>query len=211
MSEQYTRMAYWGKDVANRLGIGRSTLTKWCLALENQGYSFVRGENNSRAFIEQDIFVLQHMKELVQAKNLTLDTAVNVILSRFDFDRRTDGVREENTLSKTEDSHAIQSQEQLGEQENKGMVLLFQHMEKMESEFLVMKQELQDIKTQNEYLKEIIRNQEKQQAQIEHNRFSKEVKRDEQLMLLIRDMQETKKMIVASEQKKSFWNRLFGK
>lgn len=49
MPEQHTERAYWGKDVAKQLGIGRSTLTKWCLALESQGYPLVRGENNSRA------------------------------------------------------------------------------------------------------------------------------------------------------------------
>ncbi|MGH0545901.1 DUF3967 domain-containing protein [Bacillus cereus] len=213
MTEQYTENAYWGKDIAKRLEIGRSTLTKWCLALENQGYFFVRGENNSRAFTEQDIFVLQHMKDLVQTKGLTLDTAVNVLLSRFDFNRRTGGVREENSLSKVENSYEIEYGEQLKEQENKEkeMAFLSQHIEKITSEFLVMKQELQDIKIQNQNLKEIIQNQEKKQLQLEHDRSIKENNRDEQLMLLIRDMQETKKMVAVSGQKKSFWDRLFGR
>ena len=209
MPEQHTERAYWGKDVAKQLGIGRSTLTKWCLALESQGYPFVRGENNSRAFTEQDIFVLQHMKELVQIRSLTLETAVTVVLSRVDFDKRTGAVREENNLSQIQNSHALQSQEQLREQENKGMAILFQHIETMTTEFATMKKELQDIKSQNEYLKEVIHNQEKKQTQLEHDRSDKENKRDEQLMSLIRDMQETKKMIAATQQKKwwNFWNR----
>ncbi|WP_129732005.1 DUF3967 domain-containing protein [Ectobacillus funiculus] len=211
MPEQHTERAYWGKDVAKQLGIGRSTLTKWCLALESQEYPFVRGENNSRAFTEQDIFVLKHMKELVQVRSLTLDTAVNVVLSRVDLDKRTGGVREENSLSQTKNSHALQPKEQLGEQANKGMALLFQHIEAMAAEFTAMKQELQDIKAQNEYLKEAIRNQEKQQAQIEYDRSNKESRRDEQLMSLVRDMQETKKMIAATEEKKSWIAKLFSK
>lgn len=211
MPEQHTERAYWGKDVAKQLGIGRSTLTKWCLALESQGYPFVRGENNSRAFTEQDIFVLQHMKELVQIRSLTLETAVNVVLSRVDSDKGTGAVREENNLSQSQNSHALQSQEQLREQENKGMALLFQHMETMTVEFAAMKQELQDIKAQNEYLKEVIHTQEKKQAQLEYDRSDKENKRDEQLMSLIRDMQETKKMIAATEEKKSWIAKLLGK
>src|SRR5581483_8089639 len=177
MPEQHTERAYWGKDVAKQLGIGRSTLTKWCLALESQGYPFVRGENNSRAFTEQDIFVLQHMKELVQIRSLTLETAVTVVLSRVDFDKRTGAVREENNLSQIQNSHALQSQEQLREQENKGMAILFQHIETMTTEFATMKKELQDIKSQNEYLKEVIHNQEKKQTQLEHDRSDKENKR----------------------------------
>ncbi|MFD0772078.1 hypothetical protein ACFQZ1_25475 [Bacillus sp. CGMCC 1.60114] len=111
--------------------------------------------------MEQDIFVLQHMKELVQTRSLTLETAVNVVLSRADLDRRTGAVREENNLFQTKNNHATQSQEQLREQENKRMALIFQHIETMAVEFAIIKQELQDIKAQNEYLKEIIHNQEK--------------------------------------------------
>lgn len=208
MSEQYMEKAYWGKDVANRLGIGRSTLTKWCLALENKKYSFVRGENKNRVFTEQDILVLQYMKELVQTRNLTLNTAVNVLLSRI-IPGRTGSVHEENSLFKNKDNYPIQLQ--FKERETEKMPFLFKHLETMATEFIEMKQELQNIKAQNEYLKEVIQNQEKQQMQVESDRFDKENKRDEQLMLLFREMQETKKMLATTEQKKSFWNRLFSK
>jgi Na+-translocating ferredoxin:NAD+ oxidoreductase RnfG subunit len=91
------------------------------------------------------------------------------------------------------------------------MAPLFQHMEAMAAEFTAMKQELQDIKAQNEYLKEVIHNQEKKQAQLEYDRSDKENRRDEQLMSLIRDMQETKKIIAATEEKKSWIAKLLGK
>jgi len=61
----------------------------------------------------------------------------------------------------------------------------------------------------DEYLEEVIHNQEKKQTQLEHDRSDKENKHDEQLMLLIRDIQETKKMIAATQQKKwwQFWKK----
>ncbi|WP_129731642.1 MULTISPECIES: DUF3967 domain-containing protein [Bacillaceae] len=63
----------------------------------------------------------------------------------------------------------------------------------------------------DEYLKEVIHNQKKKQTQIEHNRSDKENKRDEQLMSLIRNMQEAKKMIATTEEKKSWIAKLLGK
>lgn len=41
---------FWGSEVAKNLGIGSSTLRKYCLALEEVGYPFERGNNNSRVF-----------------------------------------------------------------------------------------------------------------------------------------------------------------
>lgn len=41
---------FWGSEVAKNLGIGSSTLHKYCLALEEVGYPFEQGNNNSRVF-----------------------------------------------------------------------------------------------------------------------------------------------------------------
>lgn len=41
---------FWGSEVAKNLGIGSSTLRKYCLVLEEVGYPFERGNNNSRIF-----------------------------------------------------------------------------------------------------------------------------------------------------------------
>lgn len=48
---QNMAQTYWGSEVAKNLGIGSSTLRKYCLALEEVGYPFERGSNNSRIFI----------------------------------------------------------------------------------------------------------------------------------------------------------------
>lgn len=203
MTEYDSEKAYWGKDVAEQLKIGRSTLTKWCIALEARGYSFVRGENNSRAFREQDIYVLQHMKDLVQSKNLTLDTAVNVILSKIESG--TGGVRVENIMSQSERTYVVRPFEQLDEHRRAEINSLFNNMETMLSEFSIMKQELHEIKIQNNYLKELLKNNETQQLQLEHNRSVKEDNRDKQLMSLIRDTQEMKRMLAITQEKKPWW------
>src|SRR5690554_8085403 len=39
---------YWSKEIADMLGIGTSTLRKWCLILERNGYRFLRDEHDRR-------------------------------------------------------------------------------------------------------------------------------------------------------------------
>lgn len=95
MSKQFED-AYWGKEIAQILQIGDSTLRKWCLALENQGYEFMRGQHNSRAFVERDLLILRRMRELIQTKGITLETASEIVISRMNQSEGTRPVPEEN-------------------------------------------------------------------------------------------------------------------
>lgn len=65
-------------EVANLLGVGGSTLRKWCLAIEAQCYYFGRTENQKRVFNEKDITVLKHFKHLVQVQNMSLGERSNL-------------------------------------------------------------------------------------------------------------------------------------
>lgn len=91
--------AYWAKEVADALQISDSTLRKWCLALEKNGYQFTRGTNNSRAFVERDIIVLRRMKELIQNRGVTVEHAASTAVSSVEADTRTTGVRETNEVA----------------------------------------------------------------------------------------------------------------
>ncbi|PEP80334.1 DUF3967 domain-containing protein [Bacillus pseudomycoides] len=42
-------------------------------------------------------------------------------------------------------------------------------------------------------------------------RIIREKQRDTQLMQVLKEIQDSKRLIAASEQKRSFWSRLFGK
>lgn len=60
------------KEASISLGIGDSTMRKWCLALETNEYFFSRTENTCRVFFENenDMIVLRHLRQLVQEQNL---------------------------------------------------------------------------------------------------------------------------------------------
>ncbi|MDA2384618.1 hypothetical protein PDN41_23235 [Bacillus cereus] len=54
---------YWGSEVAKNLGIGLSTLRKYCLVLEEAGYPFERGNNNSRIFYHKDVATIERLDQ----------------------------------------------------------------------------------------------------------------------------------------------------
>ncbi|GAA0472761.1 MerR family transcriptional regulator [Alkalibacillus silvisoli] len=93
MSDQY----YPSKEVCDRLNVSSSTLRKWCLALEKKEYEFARTEQNRRLFQDHDLQALESLKELIQDRNMTLENASIIVVSRFQGERsstRTPSVRE---------------------------------------------------------------------------------------------------------------------
>ncbi len=83
--------AYWTHEVAEKLEIGESTLRKWCLALEERGHIFTKGEQDSRAFLESDIALLFIMKEWIRVRKKSMKDAAKLALE----EKRTSRVHEE--------------------------------------------------------------------------------------------------------------------
>lgn len=196
MSEQINEIVYLGGEVAKSLGIARSSLTKYCIALENKDYKFIRGSNNSRAFRSKDLLLLQRMKDLVQDKGMTMETAVNVVLSMLPEEERIGAILDENKEISTE----IGSKEQ---EENTQISLLMdklEYIDEISNRLNSMEKELKDIKTQNKILQD-------QNYELKTTVETSSNKRDENLLSLIREVQDTKKMIAASQEKKwwEFW------
>ncbi|WP_134687558.1 MerR family transcriptional regulator [Brevibacillus migulae] len=75
------KKAYWPREVADLLDISESTLRKYCLILEEKGYTFLRGENNRRAYLDRDVIALRKFMELSQNKSVTLEEAAIAVLS----------------------------------------------------------------------------------------------------------------------------------
>ena len=192
--------AYWGKEVAEILQIGESTLRKWCLSLENEGYTFTRGQHKSRAFLDHDILTLRRMKELIQNKDVTLKTASEIVVSTFEKGDRTRAVLQENEL--VEVSVPSVSSAQSVRQEELLMEVL-ERQERLEEQNRLLISKLGE---QQKYIDEKLE------------------KRDKQFIEAIRESQETKKLIASAleqqeqreqkeqeEQNKGFFAKLFNK
>jgi len=177
--------AYWAKEVADALQISDSTLRKWCLALEKNGYQFTRGTNNSRAFVERDIIVLRRMKELIQNRGVTVEHAASAVISSVEADTRTTGVHETNEVAVRNDHDVVISVE-----------LLKQLLERQERLEALNQELLRRLDEQQKYINERLE------------------RRDRRLMEALRQVQETQRLMAASQeetkkQKKGLIARFF--
>lgn len=94
------------KDVHISLGIGDSTLRKWCLAMEAQDYQFSRTDNNRRVFFEKDMTVLRHFRNLVQVQNFSIENAAIIVVSKHKDDASLQ-TNSENSVPVLRDSNEI--------------------------------------------------------------------------------------------------------
>lgn len=78
---------YWSKEIADMLGIGTSTLRKWCLLLEDKGYTFLRDEHDRRAYTEHDAIALRKIKELTEQRNMKLENACIVVVETLNREK----------------------------------------------------------------------------------------------------------------------------
>ena len=180
------------------LDIGTSTLRKWCLALEENGYHFTRTDTQRRLFVEQDIVALKYFQKLVQGENFSLENAAKVIASKYKTEpseTRTPSVLPENEIEKRDFKRSNEILAELLERAKK--------QEQFNQELLRANRELmQRLEDQQKYIDERLNT------------------RDQLLMKSLKESMETRKMIAAAkeerekeerEKKKGFWSRWFGK
>ncbi|WP_254490341.1 DUF3967 domain-containing protein [Bacillus thuringiensis] len=169
---------YWGSEVAKNLGIGSSTLRKYCLALEEVGYPFERGNNNSRIFYHKDVATIERLVTAMNKKNVTLEQAINLAITS----------PEENEIATVATKNVADIEH---------IKALTKRIERLEQLNLDL---IQRLDQQSKFLQET-----------DAQRVIREEQRNVQLMQVLREIQENKQLIAASNQKKSFWYRLLGK
>lgn len=72
---------YFAKDVAAELNITTSTLRRWSIELEKQGYYFTRNEKEQRIYYERDFQALRELKKLL-SQSASFADALNAVISR---------------------------------------------------------------------------------------------------------------------------------
>jgi DNA-binding transcriptional MerR regulator len=182
--EQLQERSFWTKDVAERLEIGTSTLRKWCIALEQEQYSCVKGAKNSRAFVQKDIKVLEQMKKLIQEAGMSIEGAVKVVLSVPLAEVETDNDLEDDNRTPSVLSENV-------------MNLPKSFIEQLLQEQILLKEKIQQL--------ERIEVMNAERLERMENRYNE---RDSLLLTHVREIQETKQLIVASQNKqkeKKWW------
>ncbi|MGE7191988.1 hypothetical protein [Lysinibacillus fusiformis] len=75
--------AFWNHEAAKRLKVGESTLRKYCMELEKNGYTFIKGAMDSRAFTEKDLLALSYFQTLYKNNKVPRDEAARKVVERY--------------------------------------------------------------------------------------------------------------------------------
>ncbi|MGF9992982.1 DUF3967 domain-containing protein (plasmid) [Bacillus mycoides] len=193
-------------EVAEQLGIQSSTLRKYADVLEKEGYTFIKNERGHRKYRESDVMVFRKVINLKNDTDMTLENATKQIVSwhqgvevlpleRHEIERYEEPDFNATTLQTMlqDQNEVIEKQNELLQELNKRLVEQDHRFAQRESELLSAIQTIQESQTliATHTSEDVAKNQ----------------GRDEMLMQTIREVQEVKKMIAASKDKKwyEFW------
>ncbi|EEM86461.1 DNA-binding protein [Bacillus thuringiensis serovar vazensis] len=197
---------YSPSDVAEQLGIQSSTLRKYADVLEKEGYSFIKNERGHRKYREIDVMVFRKIINLKNDTDMTLENSTKQIVSWYQgievlpLERHEVERYEELDFNATTLQTMIKDQKEIIEKQND----LLQELTKRLTE-----QEQRSIQRESELLSAIqtIRESQELIAINTGEDVGRNQNRDEMLMQTIREVQEVKKMFIASKVKKwyEFW------
>ncbi len=197
---------YSPSDVAEQLGIQSSTLRKYADVLEKEGYSFTKNERGHRKYREVDVLVFRKVINLKNDTDVTLDNAAKQIVSWHQgvevlpLDRHEIERYEEPDFNATTLQTTIQEQNKVIERQNELLQELTRRLAEQDQRFAQRESELMSAI-------ETIQKSQKLIATNNSEDIAKNRNRDEMLMQTIREVQEVKKMLAASKNRKwyEFW------
>ena len=172
-----TSKEYSTKEISNMTDIAESTIRKYALLLEKAGWLFLKNENGFRVFTDRDIFIFNEFKNLSK-KNIQVDDIAKIIASKH-----------KNVIAEA----VTNSQETL---DTKGISpdIAKMLLEKVDTL-------LQDNELQKQFNQELLRRLDQQSHYIDESLK----KRDQQLLASIREVQETKLLAAATQEKQKKW------
>ncbi|MGN7485750.1 DUF3967 domain-containing protein [Priestia megaterium] len=206
MSE-INNFVYKTGEVLKRLNLKDSVFKKYVSNLEKEGYVFQKNNLGHRLFTEEDIKALELFLELIGYDGMTIESVAKKIgetnrkqLEAKGYDGITSSDKEghDGIVGNDSDSHDAMTLMNvlLKEQEQRFVGLLQQQEQTFKNEI----QAIKNNQTQEVHeLKKILLERMDEKDGIE--------KRDEILIQVMRDVQETKKMLAVSQEKtpKKWW------
>lgn len=193
-------------EVAEQLNIQSSTLRKYADVLEKEGYTFIKNERGHRKYRESDVIIFRKVINRKNDTDMTLENATKQIVSWYQgvevlpLERLEIERYEEPDFNATPLQTMIQEQQEVIKKQN----YLLQELNKR-----LVKQDQRFAQRESELLSAIksIQDSQKLIATNSSEDIAKNQGRDEMLMQTIREVQEVKKMIAASKDKKwyKFW------
>lgn len=94
--QQQVQTIYSSSDIAANLNIQESTLRKYCLILEENGYEFLKNERGHRAFFDNDLIALKKFVEFKDEADMSLKQAAKAVTAWKNGFSMTERDTEEN-------------------------------------------------------------------------------------------------------------------
>ncbi|EEL25285.1 MULTISPECIES: DUF3967 domain-containing protein [Bacillus] len=187
---------YTANEVYSRLGVSGSTLRKYSDVLEREGYEVKKNSRGRREYTEFDVVLIEKLVELSKQDGMTLEKAAKMIVKQFGIANKKEESQEENQLP----SH-IQFQLQ------KQYSAMVEEIKKVQQANLIeMEKRLGDrIDQRNKLIEDDMKNRKEREERIE----KRLEQRDENLMRVIREIQDVKRTLeevaVANAPKNPWW------
>ncbi|PFE71517.1 hypothetical protein CN316_10050 [Bacillus cereus] len=196
-------IVYTANEVYSRLGVSGSTLRKYSDILEREGYDAKKNSRGRREYTEFDVLLIEKLVELSKQDGMTLERAAKMIAKQFGIDNK----KEE---SQGTDAIPYQMQYQFQQQYS----AMIEEINKVQqANLLEMEKRLGDrIDQRNKLIEDDMKDRKEREERIE----KRLEQRDENLMRVIREIQDAKSTIVSAQEevaaaklKKKFWWRFW--
>ncbi|ETE90741.1 TPA: DUF3967 domain-containing protein [Bacillus thuringiensis] len=196
MSE--AEVVYTSSEVYTRLGVSGSTLRKYSDVLEREGYDVRKNNRGRREYSEFDVVLIEQLVELSKQDGMTLEKAAKRIAKQF-------GIHNMKEESQGLDSVPYQIQYQFQQQYS----AMIEEINKMQqAKLLEMEKRLGDrMDERNKLIEEDMKDRKEREERIE----KRLEQRDDNLMKMVREIQEAKRTIISAQEeiaaakRKSWW------
>ncbi|MEK7019843.1 DUF3967 domain-containing protein [Bacillus sp. FSL R9-9410] len=180
-------IVYTANEVYNRLGVSGSTLRKYSDILEREGYDAKKNSRGRREYTEFDVLLIEKLVELSKQDGMTLEKAAKMIVKQFGIDNK----KEE---SQGTDAIPYQMQYQFQQQYS----AMIEEINKVQqANLLEMEKRLGDrIDQRNKLIEDDMKDRKEGEERIE----KRLEQRDENLMRVIREIQDAKRTIVSAQE-----------
>lgn len=204
------RTLYTPSDVAKQLMIKPSTLRKYADLLEIEGYSFEKNERNHRKYRDSDVMIFRKLIDMKNDTDMTLENATKRVVAWYQGVEVLPLERHEIERYEDDDFNATPLQAMIEEQSK---IIAKQNELLQELTTRLVEQDQRALQRENDLLNAIQTIQESQKVIALNNSeatkegVAKQEERDKMLMQTIREVQEVKKMIASTNNRKwyKFW------
>lgn len=197
---------YNPKDLAEMLGIESVTLRKYSIALEKAGYIFMRNDSDRRLYSERDVMALQQLKALRDRNALNVENAAMAVATKH---RQVNGPSETVTHSDKLPVVSVPNRYEALEDKIDAQAVQIAQMSADMALLIEMNRELvmrmDERESSIQQLTEIVTAQKAIAAAGESRQEERLREHDEKLTMVLRGLQETKKLA-----ERPVWKRIFG-